>query len=733
MGVYRILRRVHGQPGVVEAWAGLNPGDAERPVALKRLVEPWAKANGAFFERFMPLAAGRARLPMLNRLLEVGLSEDGVWLVEELDDGETLRVLAQTAATRGVRPAPNEMIAVLARTAAVLAALHESSPVMVHGDLCASTLLVTPAGDVKLLDVGVARAAGSTGPLGPARAEVQTLTPEQLGNRPADPPSDIFRLGLIAQEVVMGRPLFAARDSAEAVAAAQRYEGVQPTSFPGVPGPLAALMARMLARDPLDRPSARDVEGALRRFGREVGWSLEPKEIARLFERVFAGRPALTEGLDAAAGKELVLRPPGSAPSRTPQPAPAPPPARRPSLVMDSAGAPATAPRAATPGGGTEAVPAPSPSAPVQLGRIATRRVTVEELRAIDGADRHERPAPVRDEKLAEQLLKRALLSPEALEQAKATAEEKQLPLADALVLSQVMEDEAVVALLAELTRTIPMSGARLAELPVPRDAVKLLPEHEADLLCAVPVAVKGTRELMVAMREPLDAPTLERLKSVTGAAAIVGVRATERAIRTAIDRFYRGPWSSPYEAWLPSPAPMRLQDVEAPAEPEPAPATALNEVQARLFEALLVLQGEKGWAGQQLLALTCGLAKRLGASPARLATVRFAAAAVIVANLVDGARPFDLPNVGSLSSVLGSAWSDLIDLVGPYVEGEDPPPEEPGALSICAAFTFASVAGTVRPRPVEVARVLDSFRTRYHFSKAVHEALSRELALHSS
>lgn len=706
MGVYRILRRVAGPAGVVEAWTGLNPGDAERPVALKRLVEPWAKQNGAFFERFMPLAAGRARLPSLNRLLEVGVGDDGLWLVEELDDGETLRALSQTAAARGVRPAPNEMIAVLARAAAALAALHESSPVMVHGDLCASTLLLTPAGDVKLVDVGVARAAGSGGPLGPARAEPQTLSPEQLGGRPADPPADVFRLGLIAQEVVMGRPLFAARDAAEAVAAAQRYEGVQVAAFPGVPGPLAALMARMLAREPLDRPSARDVDGALRRFAREVGWSLEPKDIARLFERVFAGRAAVTEGLDAAAGTELVLRPPGA-----PQPAPAP------------------APRASTPGGGTGAVPGPAASAPVQLARIATRRVTLEELHA-DGEP--EKPGPVRDEKLAEQLLARGLVTAEALAQARATAEEKQLPLADALVLAQVLEDEAVVALLAELTRTLAMPGARLAELPVPRDAVKLLPEHEADLLCAVPVAVKASRELLVAMREPLDAPTLERLRAVTGAAAVVGVRATERAIRMAIDRFYRGPWSSPYETWLPSPAPVQLAAAGAAEEPAAPPATSLNEVQARLFEALLVLQGEKGWLGQQLLALTCGLAKRLGAPPARVATVRFAAGAVIVANLVDGARPFDLPNVGSLSSVLGSAWSDIVDVVGPFLEAEDSPPEEPGALAVCTAFTFAAVAGTVRPRAVEVARVLESFRTRYHFPKAVHEALSRELALQS-
>ena len=103
------------------------------------------------------------------------------------------------ATSRG-RLAPNEGFAVLLQLSGVLAEYHAADPACAHGDVCASTTVLTPGGDVRLVELGLAQALGQ-GPSGPPRAEAHSLAPEQLAGN-AGAPADVLRECLAPEDEV---------------------------------------------------------------------------------------------------------------------------------------------------------------------------------------------------------------------------------------------------------------------------------------------------------------------------------------------------------------------------------------------------------------------------------------------------------------------------------------------------------------------------------------------------
>jgi serine/threonine protein kinase len=689
VGVYRILQRLPAQGGLFEAWAA-TAADSERLVVLKRLEPQWASPGDGLVDRYASTVTGVRRLgnPRLPRLLDFGSAEGAYWLVTELVEEESLRALLSAGAKRDDHPPPGEVLGLVAQVAGLLATLHESSAPLVHGDVNCSTVRITTEGQVRLVDTGVARAVGHVLTLGPARSDGFAVAPELLTGRRASPSTDVFLLGLLAYEAIMGRRLFDALDATEALAQAQRFVGLGPAAFPGVPPALVELLVRMLAKDPMDRPHARLVESELRLVAKGLGASLTPAESVRLLEHFFPQRPTLALTVSTTVERVLELE---SSVTILPEP---PPSAPRP--------------------------PAPA-SAGVALGRIATRRITAEEVKA---QSPHPTPAPPptpspasaqeprREETLGDFLERKGYLTPAQLSRARTRAELENLPLAEVLVALRLLDEESIVTAMCELTHTTGMPAARLASMSAPPEVNKLLPEAEALALCAVPVAIKGENQLVVAMRDPLDESAIARVKRAAQGFSVIAVRASTRAIKDALDRFYRPATAAAAASLRPAVRPL-----------------GLSETQGRLLDGLLVMHGERGWAAQQLVTLACGVARRLGASPDSVDAVRFGAQTLVVAALVEGIAPGSVPTVGSVTSLLGAAWPQAAELLGSWMEGQDLTPEEPGALGLCAAFTFAKVAGTPQPKAVDIARALETFRTRYRFPASVHDALARELA----
>jgi serine/threonine protein kinase len=232
-----------------------------RDVALKALPAAFAQdpARVARFEREAKLLAS---LSHPNIAVVFGLEEvDGArYLAMELIEGETLADRLAHGALRS-----SEALEVLRQIAAGLEAAHESD--VVHRDLKPGNVMITPAGDVKVLDFGLARSIASdrTGS-DPGLSASPTMTfaatnagvilgtaaymsPEQARGRAVDKRTDVWSFGCVMFECLTGRQAFAGETVSDIVARILQGEP-EWDALPGsTPERLRALLARCLEKD----------------------------------------------------------------------------------------------------------------------------------------------------------------------------------------------------------------------------------------------------------------------------------------------------------------------------------------------------------------------------------------------------------------------------------------------------------------------------------------------------
>ncbi len=150
--------------------------------------------------------------PNVIRALAFSEERGAPWLVLERVRGRSLReVIAM-----GAPFAPEEVMPLLQGFAAALDHLHARG--LAHLDVRPEIVIVTPDGEVKLIDFGVAQAAGAMQEPtdGGGSGTVSYLAPEQVCGEPISPATDVFALGCVVYELLTGRTPF---DSAEEPAA----------------------------------------------------------------------------------------------------------------------------------------------------------------------------------------------------------------------------------------------------------------------------------------------------------------------------------------------------------------------------------------------------------------------------------------------------------------------------------------------------------------------------------
>jgi serine/threonine protein kinase len=237
-----------------------EPMDGEPEVCLKRLRGELA-ADATQRAHFADEARTLARLchPHIAALLDVGPDH----LVTELVDGVDLRRLLAFLAGRSERLAEPFVVRVARDLAGALAHAHARG--VVHRDVTPANVVVGRDGRVVLVDFGIARsdAQKQRTRTGLVKGKAPYMAPEQALGAPIDARTDLFALGVMLFEMLCGaRPHDGASDLEtlrRAMRAERRGWGPHPPAEA-----LRALVERLLAPDPRDRPrSADDVERAL--------------------------------------------------------------------------------------------------------------------------------------------------------------------------------------------------------------------------------------------------------------------------------------------------------------------------------------------------------------------------------------------------------------------------------------------------------------------------------------
>ncbi len=250
LGSRYTLTEVLGAGGMATVWRARDEV-LGREVAVK-VLSPQYAADPGFLARFAREARHAASVssPRLVTVFDSGIDEGTAYLVMELVTGRTLRqVLAEAS------PLPiGQAVAIAAAVCEGLDAAHAAG--LVHRDITPANIMLAGE-EVKILDFGIARADGTAaGTLtGTILGTAAYLSPEQSAGYPAGPQSDLDSLGCVLFEMLTGTAPFTA-ESPVGIAYRQVHDDPGPPSArrPGLSPSLDAITARLLAKNPNDRP-----------------------------------------------------------------------------------------------------------------------------------------------------------------------------------------------------------------------------------------------------------------------------------------------------------------------------------------------------------------------------------------------------------------------------------------------------------------------------------------------
>jgi eukaryotic-like serine/threonine-protein kinase len=260
-GNYRAVSLL-GEGGMGAVYLAEHPTIGRR-VAVKVLHKNYIRDEN-LLGRFLneARAANAIRHPNIIEILDSGTIADGTpFLVMELLEGESLGARLRRT---GALPVP-EAVELAYQTASALGAAHKKG--IVHRDLKPDNLYVIPDPHepererIKVLDFGIAKLQqGSTGDSVKTRTGTLMgtpiyMSPEQCrGTRAIDHRSDIYSLGVILFEMLVGQPPFVSEGFGELVNMHLNVQAPAPSSQnPNVPAALDAIVLKMLQKDPEKR------------------------------------------------------------------------------------------------------------------------------------------------------------------------------------------------------------------------------------------------------------------------------------------------------------------------------------------------------------------------------------------------------------------------------------------------------------------------------------------------
>ncbi len=304
---YVVLEHLsEGGMGAIYVGKKMGAGGFEMEVVLKQLLPEFTQQE-EFIDLFLREAKLSATLDHANIVHTIDLVTAGgeYFIVMEYLPGGDLRTLLKKAKRRGKRFSPAAAIYICREILSALAYAHskrdfDGNPLkLIHRDVSPSNVLLSHAGEVKLTDFGIAKAATHTSLFYKVKGKIGYLSPEQAKSESLDHRSDLYSIAVCMYEILTGERLFV--HAGLTTSADEIYSQPVPLiskKVGGLPAELDAIMQKALALSADKRyQTAGELQEALMRCAHRNGLLMSAPELATEL-RELCGPPEAWRGDD---------------------------------------------------------------------------------------------------------------------------------------------------------------------------------------------------------------------------------------------------------------------------------------------------------------------------------------------------------------------------------------------------------------------------------------------------
>jgi serine/threonine protein kinase len=299
-GKYYLLERIN-VGGMAEVFKAKTVGveGFERIVALKRIL-PSIAEDEEFITMFIDEAKIAVQLQHANiaQIFDLGKVDDSYFIALEYVNGRDLRGIFDDLRKQGqVMPMP-QVCHLIMQLCEGLDYAHNKRDAqgrdlnLVHRDVSPQNVLIGYEGEVKLIDFGIAKAAGkaSKTQAGILKGKFGYMSPEQVRGLPIDRRSDIFALGIVLYEMLTSERLFIGESDFSTLEKVRNVEIIPPSSFNAdIPEKLERIVLKALEKNVEDRyQNAIDLHDDLQMFMHSVGQFASRKDLSAWMKRAFS-------------------------------------------------------------------------------------------------------------------------------------------------------------------------------------------------------------------------------------------------------------------------------------------------------------------------------------------------------------------------------------------------------------------------------------------------------------
>jgi eukaryotic-like serine/threonine-protein kinase len=371
-GRYLLLDRIN-IGGMAEVWRGkvFGAGGFERLVAIKRIL-PNIAEDEEFISMFQDEAKISVQLTHANicQIYELNRIGPSLYIAMEYVPGKDLRSIFERARKKGEPPPVPLVCYVIGKLCEGLDYAHRKKDGhgrdlnVVHRDVSPQNVLISFEGEVKVIDFGIAKAAGKVTKTqaGILKGKFGYMSPEQIRGLPLDRRSDVFAIGVCLYELLTGERLFVGESDFQVLEKVRKAEVLPPSTYNRkIPEALERIVLKALAKDPSERfQYASELADELQRFLITSDSIFSRKDLMQYMKSTFAEevereRARMSEYADIKApegmlseggiGVPVIVRTTGPILAAVPTPPSTPGVVKSASLPKLTAAAPVSQPR----------------------------------------------------------------------------------------------------------------------------------------------------------------------------------------------------------------------------------------------------------------------------------------------------------------------------------------------------------------------------------------------------